>query len=61
MSMRFSQLRTHWTADEAQIILAFLDQLRDLVWEAYQADIIEQGQREVEASTSEAFDDIIPF
>ena len=41
MTMRFSHLKTHWNADDAYTIIAFLDELRDALWETYEADIIE--------------------
>lgn len=46
MSMKFTQLRTHWTADDAHLILSFVDELRDTLWAAYGAEIIEQRQKE---------------
>lgn len=45
MTMRFSQLKTHWSADDAYIVLSLLDELRDVLWESYGADIIEQQQQ----------------
>ncbi len=44
--MRFSQLRTYWTADDAHMILSFLDELRESLWSTYGPDIIEQQQQE---------------
>jgi hypothetical protein len=41
MTIKFSHFRTHWNADEAHSIIAFLDELRDSLWETYKADIIE--------------------
>ena len=41
MTMRFSHLKTHWNADDAYAIIAFLDELRDALWETYEIDIIE--------------------
>ena len=46
MTMKFTQLKTHWTADDAHDVLSLLDELRDALWETYGADIIEQQQRE---------------
>ena len=46
MTMKFTQLKTHWTAEDAHAVLSLLDELRDALWETYGADIIEQQQRE---------------
>ena len=39
MSLSFTHLPTHWNADEAYTVIAFLDLLRDLLWETYGDDI----------------------
>ena len=39
--MRFSTLKTHWTPDDAHAILSLLDELRDVLWATYVADIVE--------------------
>lgn len=41
MTMKFSQLKTHWTPDDAHAILSLLDELRDALWNTYGAEIIE--------------------
>ena len=46
MTMQLLQLRTYWTADDAHLIITFLDELRDTLWATYGADIIEQRQKE---------------
>ncbi len=46
MSMKLSQLRTYWTADDAHLILSFLDEVKDVLWATYGAEIIEQQQWE---------------
>jgi len=51
--MRLSQLRTHWTADDAHLILSFLDELKDVVWATYGAEIIEQ-QRKNQTTTDQS-------
>jgi hypothetical protein len=40
MTMRLTQLTTHWTADEAHTVIEFLDMLRDILWAAYGDEII---------------------
>lgn len=44
MTMKLTQLKTQWNADEAYTVIGFLDELRDLVWSAYGDDIIEMLQ-----------------
>jgi hypothetical protein len=39
MSLSFTHLPTHWNADEADTVIAFLDLLRDLLWDTYGDDI----------------------
>lgn len=46
MSMKLSQLRTYWTADDAHLIISFLDELKDTLWATYGDEIIEQSQEE---------------
>lgn len=41
MTMRLTQLTTHWTADEAHTVIEFLDRLRDTLWATYGDEIIE--------------------
>jgi hypothetical protein len=50
MTMRFSLLKTHWNADDAYAIIAFLDELRDALWETYETDIIEDQIKNHERS-----------
>ncbi len=45
MVMRLSQLKTHWTADDAYSVLSLLDELREALWETYGADIVEPQQQ----------------
>jgi len=44
MSLSFSHLPTHWNADEADTVIAFLDQLRDALWATYGDEIIAMRQ-----------------
>jgi len=41
----FTQLRTHWTADDAYCVIEFLDELRDVLWDSYGDQIIEMQQQ----------------
>ena len=45
MSMKFSQLRTHWSADDAYLILSFLDELRETLLATYGTEITEQQRK----------------
>ncbi len=44
MSMKLSQLKTYFEPDEAYLIISFLDELKEVLWETYGAEIIEQQQ-----------------
>ena len=44
MTMRLTQLRTYWEANEASAIIDFLDELKDVLWTVYGDEIIEQRQ-----------------
>ena len=44
MSMKLSQLRTYFEPDEAHLIISFLDELREVLCDAYANEIIEQQQ-----------------
>lgn len=41
MGMKITRLTTYWTAGEADTVVAFLDELRDTLWECYGEQIIE--------------------
>jgi len=66
MSLSFTHLPTHWDAGEAYTVIAFLDLLRDQLWETYGEDITAMLK---DASTTEPnarqtalnFDDEPPF
>ena len=66
MSLSFTHLPTHWDAGEAYTVIAFLDLLRDQLWETYGEDITAMLK---DASTPEPnarqttlnFDDEPPF
>lgn len=67
MTMRLTQLATHWEPDEALAMIQFLDQLKELLWSAYGEEIIrqahaDQNQRNFqEEQLALDFDDPIPF
>lgn len=39
MTVKFTQIATHFSADEALEIIAFLDQLRSTLWANYREEI----------------------
>ena len=41
MSLSVTRLYTHWSADEAYLVIQFLDQLREQLIETYGDEIIE--------------------
>ena len=44
MTTKLTQIATHWDADDAYTVIAFLDELRDVLWAAYGDDIIQRQQ-----------------
>lgn len=66
MSMSVTRLTTHWSAEEAYTVIAFLDELRDQLWETYGDRINEMFLAEVKHRTDDRqceipFDDDIDF
>jgi hypothetical protein len=66
MTMKITQLRIYWDAGDANIVLEFLDDLRELILAAYGNEIIEMHQnRNKDAAqngqTELPFDDQIEF
>lgn len=64
MMIRFSQLTTHWTPEDAHTILTLLDELRDTLWATYGNDIIEYCHQHLEKDNdtfADIDDDKIPF
>ena len=45
MTMRLTQLKTHWNADEAETIIDFLDDLRNVIVTTYAQEIKEARQK----------------
>ena len=63
MSMKLMQLKAHWDADDAYLVITFLDELRDLLWVTYGEEIMTtQAARALERrQTDLPFDDEIEF
>ena len=66
MTMNTIRLRTYWNADDAHLVISFLDELRDLLWESYGDEIIAMHQSLAEDAArnngqTDLFDDKIEF
>jgi hypothetical protein len=66
MSLSIIRLSTHWEAAEAYTVIAFLDELRDQLWETYGEQITEMLQTDTPQHNNDqqveiAFDDDIKF
>jgi hypothetical protein len=48
MTMKLTQLLTHWEPDEALAMTQLLDQLKELLWSAYGEQIVRQEYAEQE-------------
>ena len=67
MSMKITRLRTHWSAEEAHVVIEFLEVLREQLWENH-GDAVVDMLRETsaekawqEAQAKFEFDDDITF
>lgn len=67
MSLSITRLPTHWDAAEAYTVIAFLDLLRDQLWETYGDEITallqaaDTGPDSDERQIGFAFDDDLDF
>ena len=66
MTMKTLRLRTYWDADDAHLVISFLDELRDLLWDSYGDEIIATHQNLADAAAqndrqTDLFDDKIEF
>jgi hypothetical protein len=67
MTMKTHRMRTYWSAEEAQSVITFLAELRDLLWECYRDEIIEMHRKESSNNPTDTeiggqpFDDEINF
>ena len=66
MTMSVTRLTTYWSAAEAYAVIAFLDALRDQLWETYGDQITEMfhdvAERDAnDRQTEMPFDDEIDF
>lgn len=56
MSLKLPQLTTDWSADDAYLLLSFLDELSDVLWATYGPGIIEQQRLEHEQQQTQHAD-----
>ena len=67
MSLSVTRLSTHWSADEAYVVIQFLDQLREQLIETYGDEIIEILKETIAEHHDNSdqiefpFDDDLPF
>ena len=66
MSLSITPLPTHWDAAEAYTVIAFLDLLREQLWETYGDEITQMLQAADHGSVNEqqielGFDDHLDF
>lgn len=67
MTMKMTQLITHWEADEALSMIQFLDEIKELLWRTYGEEIIRQEYADLnhhqrdKVQLSLDFDDQITF
>jgi hypothetical protein len=65
MSLSITHLPTHWNTAEAYTVIAFLDVLRDQLWETYGEDITAMLQDASDVADEHqielAFDDDLNF
>ncbi len=59
--MKITRLRTHWDAEEAYMVIEFLTELNDLLWQTYGDKIIEHQQSLAEAAYLESHQTKLPF
>jgi hypothetical protein len=61
--MKISRLTTHWDADEAYLMISFLNELADILWNTYGTQIIEQQHQkhEHDANAPPFIDDDLDF
>ena len=61
MTMKIIRLTTYWTADQADTVVAFLDELRDMLWETYGDQIIEMRRSAIVRTESSTDQPGTPF
>ena len=61
MPMKIMKLPAYWDAADAQLVIGFLDDLRDLLVDTYGDEIIEMHRRMSQNSASDEGQTELPF
>jgi hypothetical protein len=61
MSMKIMKLPAYWDAADAELVISFLDDLRDLLVDTYGDEIIDMHQRMAESSALNEDQIELPF
>ena len=67
MTRKYTQIITHWDAEDAHLVISFLDNLKEALWAVYGQDIMDehasrsQEHHQTDPLTDLEDDDIIPF
>ena len=61
MSMKVIKLPVYWDAADAQLVISFIDDLRDLLVDTYGDEIIAMHQRPVQNDTLDEGQTDLPF
>ena len=61
MSMKIIKLTTYWDAADAQLVISFIDELRDLLVDTYGDEIVEMHRRLVQDNTLDEDQTELPF
>ena len=61
MSMKVIKLTTYWDAADAQLIISFIDELRELLVNTYGDEIVEMHRQLVQNNTRDESQIDLPF
>ena len=61
MSMKVIKLTVYWDAADAQLIISFIDELRDLLVDTYGDEIVDMHRRLVQNNTLDEGQTELPF
>ena len=61
MSMKVIKLTVHWDAADAQLVISFIDELRDLLVDTYGDEIVDMHRRRVQDNTLDEGQTDLPF
>ena len=61
MSMKVIKLTVYWDAADAQLIISFIDELRDLLVDTYGDEIVDMHRQLVQNNTRDEGQTDLPF